>query len=48
MISSAPFKIPEVPKPAMTRPTINIAEEFANPQIREPSSKMKKKPRKVH
>jgi hypothetical protein len=48
MISRAPFKMPEVPMPAITRPTINIAEEVATPQSKEPSSKMKKKPRKVH
>jgi len=48
MMSIAPFKMPEVPKPATTRPPINIPEEFATPQIKEPISKMTKKLRKVH
>jgi len=43
-----PFKMPEVPKPAITRPPINIPEEFASPQIKEPISKTTKKPRNVH
>lgn len=48
MISRAPLKIPEVLKPAITRPTISRADEFSTPQIKEPSSKTKKKLRKVH
>jgi hypothetical protein len=40
--------MPEVPSPAITRPTMSIADEFASPQMREPSSKTKKKPKKVH
>lgn len=43
-----PFKIPDVPIPATARPTINIFEEVDMAQRREPSSKMKKKPIKVH
>jgi hypothetical protein len=48
MISMAPFNMPEVPKPATTRPPINIFEEFATPQIKEPISKSTKKLRNVH
>jgi hypothetical protein len=48
MISMAPFKMPEVPKPAITRPPINMPEEFATPQIKEPISKTRKKLRNVH
>jgi hypothetical protein len=44
----APFKIPEVPIPATARPIINILEEMAMPQIKEPNSKMAKKAMKVH
>jgi len=44
----APFKIPEVPIPATARPIINILEEVATPQIREPNSKTAKKAIKVH
>jgi hypothetical protein len=48
MMRKAPFRIPELPMPAITRPTISTAEETATPHIKEPTSKMKKKPRKVH
>jgi hypothetical protein len=48
MMSMAPFKMPEVPKPAINRPPINIFDEFATPQIKEPISKMMKKVRNVH
>jgi hypothetical protein len=48
MIVKAPFRMPEVPIPAMARPTISIFEEVAMPQIREPSSKIAKNARKVH
>jgi hypothetical protein len=44
----APFKIPEVPIPATARPIINILEEVATPQIREPNSKTAKNAMKVH
>jgi hypothetical protein len=47
-MSRVPFRMPEVPKPAITRPTISIRELVASPQIKEPISKTKKKPRKVH
>ena len=44
----APFRIPEDPIPAIARPTINIFEELATPQIKEPNSKMAKNTMKVH
>lgn len=47
-ILSAPFTMPEDPIPATARPTISIFDEVATPQMREPSSKSEKKPRKVH
>jgi len=48
MMTIAPFRIPEVPIPATTRPTINIFEEVATAHIKEPSSKKAKKLRNVH
>jgi len=48
IMTMAPFKIPEVPIPAIARPTINIFEEVATAQIKEPTSKTAKKARKVH
>jgi hypothetical protein len=48
MMVKAPFRIPEVPMPATARPTINIFEEVATPQIKEPNSNMAKKAMKVH
>jgi hypothetical protein len=44
----APFWIPDVPIPATARPTINVFEEVATPQSKEPNSKMAKKVMKVH
>jgi hypothetical protein len=44
----APFMIPEVPIPAIARPTINIFDEVATPQINEPNSKIAKNTMKVH
>jgi hypothetical protein len=40
---SAPEKSPAAPIPATARPTINIFEDVATPQIRLPSSKKKRK-----
>ena len=48
MIVKAPFWMPEVPIPATARPTINIFEDVATPQSKEPNSKTPKKARKVH
>jgi hypothetical protein len=47
MIVKAPLINPEPPRPATALPTINILEETATPQRREPSSKTAKKLRKV-
>jgi hypothetical protein len=44
----APFRIPEVPIPATARPTINILEDWATPQINEPNSKIAKNVMNVH
>jgi hypothetical protein len=44
----APFRMPEVPIPAMARPPINMFEEFATAVINEPSSKRAKKAMNVH
>jgi hypothetical protein len=38
----APLKIPAAPTPAMARPMIKVVELGATPQIREPTSKMKR------
>jgi hypothetical protein len=48
IIVKAPFKMPEPPIPAIARPTINIFDDVAIPHIKDPSSKTKKKLRKVH
>jgi hypothetical protein len=43
MMVMHPFIRPEEPIPATARPTINMVDEVATPQIRDPSSKRKKK-----
>jgi hypothetical protein len=48
MIIREPLNMPEAPAPATTRPPINIFEEFATPQSKEPISKRMKKIRNVH
>lgn len=48
IIVNAPLEMPDTPMPAMARPTINILEELATPQIREPISKTTKNPMYVH
>jgi hypothetical protein len=40
--------IPAEPKPATTRPTINVGEFGATPQIMEPNSKIATMDRKAH
>lgn len=48
MMVKAPFSKPEAPMPATARAIINIFEDVATAQRREPSSKMEKKTRNVH
>ena len=48
MIVKAPLAIPEEPTPAMALPTMNMADDWAAPHNREPSSKTTKKTRKDH
>ena len=48
MIVNAPLARPEDPQPAMERPTISMADDWAAPQTADPSSKMKKNKRKDH
>ena len=43
-----PFINPEPPRPATARPTINIGDEVAAPQISEPISNRSRKARKDH
>ena len=47
-IVKAPFCIPDPPIPATARPTINILEDVAIAQIRDPTSNMKKNVRNDH
>lgn len=44
----APFMIPEDPIPDITRPMMRTIEEEDRPQMRQPSSKMKRNPRNIH
>jgi hypothetical protein len=46
-IVKAPFTMPEPPMPATALPTMNIFEDVATPQMREPNSKSAKKNIKV-
>jgi len=48
MMVRPPFCKPDPPIPAMARPIINMVDEVAAPQRREPSSKIPKKARKAH
>ena len=48
MIVIAPFITPEAPDPAIARPTMNMFEFVARPQIREPSSKVARKTRNIY
>lgn len=43
-----PFTMPELPIPAIARPPINIGDDVATAQIREPSSKIVKNTRYDH
>jgi hypothetical protein len=44
----APLRIPELPKPAIALPMINMFEEVAAPQTADPISKIAKNTKKVH
>ena len=48
MIKMAPEKMPAAPMPAIARPTINVTESGAIPQISEPSSKSEIAERNIH
>ena len=48
MVVRAPLDTPAAPTPEMTRPTMNMGEDWAAPHIADPTSKMTKKVRKVH
>lgn len=48
MIVIEPVAMPAAPKPATNRPTMNMGDETAAPQMIEPNSKMAKKAKKVH
>lgn len=48
MVVTAPLATPADPIPAIRRPTMNMADECAAPQIADPTSKITKKTRKVH
>lgn len=40
MMVNPPFRIPAPPAPEIALPTINIAEDCADPQMRDPASKI--------
>ncbi|TDZ20095.1 hypothetical protein Cob_v007169 [Colletotrichum orbiculare MAFF 240422] len=48
MTVSAPLNSPADPMPATARPTMSIVEDVDTPQMREPTSKRKRKQRKIH
>ena len=48
MVVRQPVNRPEEPRPAMARPMMNMGDDCAAPHMAEPSSKTKKKARKVH
>lgn len=43
-----PLESPEHPTPATERPMINMMDDVAEPQMTDPTSKMRKKDRYVH
>ena len=45
---SEPERIPAPPSPAIALPTMNETEVGATPQIREPTSKIRREIRKTH
>lgn len=48
IVVTAPLATPADPAPAITRPMMNMGDDWAAPQIAEPTSKIKKKTRKLH
>lgn len=48
MMVHAPFIRPEEPAPATARPAINMGDDFANAQMREPTAKTKRKVKKTN
>lgn len=48
MVVKVPVNRAEDPRPAIARPMINIFDDCAAPHRADPSSKTKKKARKVH
>jgi hypothetical protein len=48
MMVMAPFIKPDMPRPATTRPTINMVEDVATPHMRDPSSNRAKNDKKVY
>lgn len=48
MVVTAPLATPADPTPAMTRPIMNMGDDWAAPHMADPTSKTKKKTRKVH
>lgn len=48
MIVKAPFPMPEAPTPATALPTMNMVDDWAAPHNADPTTKMKKKDKKVH
>jgi hypothetical protein len=48
IVTSAPVKIPALPRPATARPTIKAVDVGARAQTRDPTSKMKTAMRRTH
>jgi hypothetical protein len=48
MMVKAPFPIPDPPTPAMARPMMNMGDDWAAAQRKDPSSKIMTKARKDH
>jgi hypothetical protein len=47
MMVKAPFIMPEPPRPATARPTIKALDDWAEPHTADPTSKTRRKTRKV-
>jgi hypothetical protein len=48
MIVRAPLNTPDAPIPAKALPTMNMCDDFAIPDKKDPASNTNKKHRKVH